>query len=88
MKENKVLKFDNSWLDPDAPPPVESGDRLLRIKEITKMVGVCATTIYRHMRKGDFPQAIRLSDRVTLWSHNDVQKWIEKKKAEAGISKL
>jgi hypothetical protein len=38
------------------------------MKEVKKMVHISTASIYRYMEKKKFPQAIRLSDRVSLWS--------------------
>lgn len=75
MSDNKVLSFDNSWLNPGAPPLVEDGDRLIRLPELKRMVGMGTSSIYHYIKRGVFPAPIKL-ERMSLWSFNQVQRWI------------
>ena len=57
---------------------MNENDRLIRIKEMTELTGLSKSAIYELCR-GDkpFPKAIKYSPRVTFWSLNEVNKWIE-----------
>jgi prophage regulatory protein len=50
---------------------------ILRIKEVTKAVGVHRATIYRLLAAGDFPRGLKLSERAIGWRSEEVQEWIE-----------
>ena len=51
--------------------------KLTAVKEITTF---SAATIYRLMLKGEFPHQIKLSERSSAWSLEEVYSWIEEKK--------
>lgn len=41
------------------------------------------STIWEKVRKGEFPQPVRLSERITAWRLSDVQAWMTSKGLEA-----
>ncbi len=51
--------------------------RVLRIKEVEKIVGLKRPTIYLLMNKGDFPQNFRLGNRSVGWNSLEIDRWIE-----------
>ena len=51
--------------------------KLTAVKEITTF---SAATIYRLMDKGEFPQKIKISERSTAWSLEEIYNWIDQKK--------
>jgi prophage regulatory protein len=54
-----------------------SDDRLMRLPEVSKMVGMCRTTIYKYVKTGEFPKPIWFGQgRLTLWSHQALQDWM------------
>jgi predicted DNA-binding transcriptional regulator AlpA len=53
-------------------------DIYLRINEVKGIVKVGTTTIYRMMKTGEFPQAIKIGT-TTLWSKNGLLSWLESK---------
>jgi len=43
------------------------------------MVGnPCEATIYKWIRRRDFPKPGRLGGRVSVWNRRDVQRWIDR----------
>lgn len=48
-------------------------DKLLRIKEITKLSGNSRPTIYLRMLQGLWPQPVRLGPRMVAWPASEVQ---------------
>lgn len=56
-----------------APP-----DRLIRLPEVLRRVGVSKSTLYRMIREGAFPGGRRLSHRVTVWSEIKLAAWVER----------
>ena len=57
------------------PPPPRS-HWILRWPELRNTVGYSRTNIYYLMKKGDFPQAIKLGGRAIGWLESEVNEWI------------
>ncbi len=60
-------------------------ERLLRLNEVKRIVGLSRTTIYRHAalpsgHPEQFPRWIKLG-RASAWSEREVAAWIERHKA-------
>ena len=55
----------------------QQGVRLLRRREVEKIVGLTRSTIYRHMEQGDFPRPVALTPRSVRWRSDEVAKWVE-----------
>jgi prophage regulatory protein len=58
----------------EAPTP----DRLLKIDEVLELVAVGKTKLYRMLKDGEFPPAVRLGSRSrsVAWRQSDVERWI------------
>lgn len=54
-------------------------DRFLDIKEVSKMVGLGKTSIYKYMNKGEFPQCFKVGDKATRWSKNAIDQWMDER---------
>ena len=50
-------------------------DRILRMPQVVKMVGLCRASIYNKMRDGAFPRPVKLG-RLSGWLESEVQDWI------------
>ena len=62
---------------PLLPPSLyQSGDRLLRLTELTWMLGVSRSTVYRYMAGGRFPQPVHLSSRCIAWKASTITAWM------------
>nr|WP_163500835.1 AlpA family transcriptional regulator [Halomonas socia] len=59
---------------------------LLRLPEVRKRVGLSTPTIYRLMKKGDFPGSVKLTPngRAVAWLESEVDSWVESRQAERG----
>jgi prophage regulatory protein len=53
-----------------------SGPALLRMAEVTRMVGLSRATIYRLMDRGEFPRAVPLTRSAVAWVRSEVESWI------------
>ncbi len=51
----------------------------LTIKEVSKLLGISVSTINRLIKKGDFPNKIKLSPRRKVFIKYEIQEWINKK---------
>ena len=52
-------------------------DKLLRRRDVEKVVGLSRSTIYAQMAKGRFPSPVRLTDsgRAVGWRESDIEQW-------------
>lgn len=48
-----------------------------RFNQLTDLIGVSKTTIYRWIDSGKFPNYIKIGDRAIGWRVDDVHEWIE-----------
>ena len=55
-------------------------DRYIRIKELALMLSIGRSTIYKLMKKNQFPQQIKLSERTVVWRLSVINEWIEERK--------
>ena len=49
---------------------------VLRKKQVLRMVGLSASTVYSMQKAGNFPQPIKLSQRTTGWLTADIEHWL------------
>ena len=54
--------------------------RLLRFKDVQKLVGLARTTIWRFEREGTFPKRRRISSRAVGWVEKEVEEWIKSRR--------
>lgn len=47
------------------------------------LIGVSEKTLWEWVRKGDFPQPIKLSPTITVWRAKDITEWMKSKEVEA-----
>lgn len=50
--------------------------QVLRISQVSEMVGLSRTTIWRRERAGDFPKRIDLGGRSVGWDADEVSAWL------------
>jgi len=60
--------------------PSQEGDRLIRLDEVKRRVGLGKTMIYRFIGQGRFPRPYKLSPFVARWSEQEVRQWIDEVK--------
>lgn len=51
--------------------------KLLRIKEVLKIIPVGKSTWWDGVKKGRFPKPIKLGARTTAWKYNDIRSLIK-----------
>ena len=57
------------------PPPTE---RMLRIEEVSEMIGMSGPWIYKKVSEGSFPAQVKLGG-SSRWQESEVRKWMEKR---------
>lgn len=60
-----------------------NNNRLLRRPEVEARTGLSRSTIYDWMKRGDFPQPVKLGARLVAWRESDVTEWLESRETRA-----
>ena len=53
-------------------------DRIIRIKEMKKLLNVSRVTLYRRSRNGTFIKPIIYNNRTIGWAQGDYEAWLNK----------
>lgn len=61
---------------PVSPPVATTAPRLLRPKEVARMVGLSRVSLWRLEQAGKFPQRRKLSTNRVAWLTEEVEDWI------------
>ena len=51
--------------------------KLYRISELTEVLSLSKSTIWKLTREKSFPQSIKITDRITCWKGKDIEEWID-----------
>jgi prophage regulatory protein len=51
--------------------------KLLRRPEVEARTGLSRSTLYEWMKRGEFPQPVKLGARIVAWRESDVAEWLE-----------
>ena len=51
--------------------------RILRLKDVVDRIGLSKPTIYRMIKKDEFPKPLQLTKRSIGWNESDIDNWIE-----------
>jgi len=54
-------------------------DRFIRMNELSLMLGIAQSTIYRLIKEDKFPKQIKLTERTVVWRLSVINKWVEEK---------
>ena len=58
------------------PEAWEQPERLLRLPEVCRRVGLGKSMIYELIRKGTFPKPYKISPFAARWSEREIVAWI------------
>ncbi|MBN9047670.1 MAG: AlpA family phage regulatory protein [Rhizobiales bacterium] len=58
-------------------------ERLIRLDEVERLVGLKHSTIYLLIQSGEFPRQIPVTKRSVRWRLSEIQRWIEERAALA-----
>jgi prophage regulatory protein len=50
--------------------------RLIRLETVKEMTTLSVSTIYREMKKGQFPKQIKITERSTRWVESEILDYI------------
>ena len=59
------------------PMQIDGDDRLLRLPDVRRRVGLGRSTIYRRMSAGTFPAPRCLGGNRVAWLERDIIRWME-----------
>ncbi len=54
-------------------------DKVLRKGELSAMVGLHYSTIWRLMQRGEFPRPVQLSENRVGWLEAEVEEWLARR---------
>lgn len=52
-------------------------ERIYRLNDLTSMLGLGRSTIYRMMGEGQFPRPIHLTRKTVGWRSSEITAWLE-----------
>jgi prophage regulatory protein len=58
--------------------PSQSQQRVLRRPAVEHLTGLPRSSIYAEIKKGKFPQPVKLSARAVGWLSDEVEKWLQR----------
>ena len=53
---------------------------LIKLPKVKELTTFSSATIYRLIKKGEFPEQIKLTERSSAWSLEEIYNWIDQKK--------
>ena len=59
--------------------------RILRCRQVLARTGLSRSSLYALIGRGEFPSAVRLSQRSVGWLEQDVAQWIEARSRVARV---
>ena len=60
-------------------------DRVLRPREVVKIVGISRSTLWRYVVAGKFPKPVKPTPSTIGWCQSDMSRWLAQRRAEAGL---
>ena len=51
--------------------------RLLKIDQVSDLIGRCRASIYADIKKGSFPPPVRVGPGNSRWRESDIAEWID-----------
>ena len=55
---------------------MQGGEKLIRLPELLKTVGISRATAYRYVANGRLPKPVKLSSRCVAWKASAVNEWL------------
>ena len=60
-------------------------NQIIKLPEVVKLSSLSSASIYRLIKKGEFPKQIKLSERSSGWLLSEVEQWIDDKANARGV---
>lgn len=61
-----------------------TNDRLLRREGVEEATTLTTSSLYRPMRKGEFPLPIKIGLRAVRWPESEIEAWLESRPRATG----
>jgi len=61
---------------------MENNDRLIRMRELSKMLSMSKANIYLLMSQGKFPKNFKLGEQLAVWRLSVIEQWVKGKETE------
>ncbi|MET4127174.1 AlpA family transcriptional regulator [Roseovarius sp. MBR-6] len=58
-------------------------EKLLRRPEVENVTGLSRSTLYDWMKRGEFPQPVKLGTRLVAWRESDIAAWLKSRETRA-----
>jgi prophage regulatory protein len=62
-------------------------DRVVRMKELKKILGLSNATIYRYIKLNQFPKPIKFFTNIVGWRLSTIEEWIKEREAKQNNTK-
>ena len=56
--------------------PIDSSDRIVRLKEVLQKTGLTRSTLYRKVAARTFPRQVAISTRCMGWRQSELDDWL------------
>ena len=60
---------------------MQGGEKLIRLPELLRTIGVSRATAYRYMDTGRLPKPVKLSSRCSAWKASIINDWLARLEA-------
>ncbi len=60
-----------------------SGKLLYRVNQLTAEIGISRAHLYQLVKRGEFPQPIKIGNRAIAWPAQAIEAWIAERAAAA-----
>ncbi|MCH9739832.1 MAG: AlpA family transcriptional regulator [Epsilonproteobacteria bacterium] len=54
-------------------------NQIIKLPDVVKLSSLSSASIYRLIKKGEFPKQIKLSERSSGWLLSEVEQWLDSK---------
>jgi len=54
-------------------------NQIIKLSDVISLSALSSATIYRLIKKGEFPKQIKLSERSSGWLLSEVEQWLDDK---------
>ena len=61
-------------------------ERLINIRQVSEIVGLSRSVIYRLIREGKFPPPLKITKYASRWKISEINQWIDSFSDTRGVS--
>mgnify|MGYP001001435818 CR=1 FL=1 len=52
---------------------------MYRLPQVLRAIPMCRATVYLKIKRGEFPAAVKISERIAVWRGEDLLAWLNSK---------